>query len=420
VLNDKGALAPIIAQLAREEDPSVRAALTIALGQIGDKGAVPTLLDLLGDGNEIVAAAAAEAMQKLGSKLQEIPAAQAREAAKKLQALLDRNAASQNLREKAIGAMTELRDPSLLPAFRAVLNSPNESSLMKQRAIHGIGNIGDANTADDVGTMLRDADPGIRAAAVEELPNVNGIGYVRKLAQMLQPNQEAPEIQDKAWVSLEWFLPQLDTGIQQEFADQFLHNAPDKRAHLLEAKRDKELKSSDIKDVDDLPLTLQNLGETQMELQDYNAAAASYGAALVALSNQPDKFPPSSPRMIQLIRANMKALLRAGKYADAVKFADTAIKNDSSQDREMGALIVGEVKSLVADGSPSSSKKASDLIDEAQKLQGLPPSNSDDLKEIKNDIDQRTAKDKGSGSVPAGPVPVRATISNGASAEIPK
>jgi hypothetical protein len=124
--------------------------------------------------------------------------------------------------------------------------------------------------------------------------------------------------------------------------------------------------------------------------------------------------------MIQLIRANMKALLRAGKYADAVKFADTAIKNDSSQDREMGALIVGEVKSLVADGSPSSSKKASDLIDEAQKLQGLPPSNSDDLKEIKNDIDQRTAKDKGSGSVPAGPVPVRATISNGASAEIPK
>ena len=39
---------------------------------------------------------------------------------------------------------------------------------------------------------------------------------------------------------------------------------------------------------------------------------------------------------------------------------------------------------------------------------------------IKNTIDQRTAKEKGSGSVPDSPVPFRATISNGASAQMPK
>jgi HEAT repeat protein len=416
-LNDKQALAPIIAQLAREEDPAVRAALTNALGQIGDTAAVPTLLDLLGNGNDVVAASAAEAMQKLGSKLKDIPAGQARDAAKKLQALLVRPGASQSLREKAIGAMTELRDPSLLQAYRDVLNNPNESSLMKQRAIHGIGNIGDPKTADDIGTMLRDPDAGIKTAAVEEIAKVNGINYVRKLVEMLQPSAEAPDIQDKAWVALQFFLSQLDTGTLQDFADKFKDKAPDKRARLLDEKQTREVKSTDPKEIDDRPLTLQNLGETQMELQDYNGAAASYGQAIVAIG---DKLAPSSAQMIQLIRANMKALLRAGKYSDAIKFAETSIKNDSSQDREMSTLIVQELKDLMQDGSPSALKKALELIDEAQKLQNMPPKFYDDLRDFKNAIDQRTAKEKGSGSVPVTPVPFRATINNGASAEMPK
>ena len=108
--------------------------------------------------------------------------------------------------------------------------------------------------------------------------------------------------------------------------------------------------------------------------------------------------------------------------ADAINFAQISINNDSSQKSEMGGVILTELKTLVADGSPSSLKKASDLIDETLKQQslGLPQSNIDDLGDIKKAIDQRTAKEKGSGSVPDSPVPFRATISNGASAQMPK
>src|SRR5206468_2439195 len=100
-----------------------------------------------------------------------------------------------------------LRDETLLPVFQNVINDLNELPSMRQKAVHGVGLIGDPKTADLIGIKaLADPDVDVRAEAVKVLPLVSGSAYASKLVDMqVPPTADAPAVQDLAWTSLQAF-----------------------------------------------------------------------------------------------------------------------------------------------------------------------------------------------------------------------
>src|SRR5205807_4868444 len=112
-LNDPEAFDPLQAQLSIERDAQVRAALARALGAIGGVRAAPLLIGLLSDEATIVAKAAADAIRDLGARLHETNPELASKAVAALRPLLAKPARSESLRESAVEAIAELRDPSM-------------------------------------------------------------------------------------------------------------------------------------------------------------------------------------------------------------------------------------------------------------------------------------------------------------------
>ena len=400
VFNDRSALKLLIAQLDREEDPGVKAALARALGTIGDVQAAATLLPLLSDTHDTVVAAAAKALASLGPQLQNITRDQARQAAKQLQNLFGNSTPGTQLRQEVMGAMAQLRDDSLLPTFKAALNDPNEISQVKVHAIEGIANLKDEKSADDIIRALQDPDQDIRRAACEALPAVNGISASQRLVDMLQPGGDQPAVQEKAWDALRAFLPSLDVAQLEAFADEFGRATPalmEKKKVCLEQIRDKLIKSAETDKADKLALAHQQIGDVLMDptLADYDGAATEYDAAISTLA---PRYKPTDVRMVTLYRLRFQAILRSGKYSEAMAFAKEAIAAGAFDARDAGGWIVDEVTHLQSSASqnPVLLDKGSKLIDESQQLP-LPQSTRDSLNQMKTEITAQQDRNKGSG-----------------------
>jgi HEAT repeat protein len=413
VINDRTALKPLIDQLSQESDPAVKAELAKALGQIADVQALSTLLPLLDDSHDVVVTAAARALERLGPQLQNIPHDQEQRAATQLRIDFERSTPGTQLREAVLGAMASLRDPSLLQKFKDVLNDQNESAQAKIRAINGIANLKDERSADEIGRVLRnEQDAGIRAAAAEALPAVNGISSARTLVDILV-GPDDPGVQAKSWDSFQSFMPSLDNADLQAYADRFSKNKLwDKSVKCLMQIRDNLIKSGD-KDQgqrNDLALAHQNLANAMMQGDnpDYDGAAAEFDAAIAVRLND---YQPKSAVMTPLYRGRLQATLAAGKYSDAVDFAQNAINNGGLDNRDAGALIKDQVEQLRNAGgqNPVLLGNSIKLIDESARLD-LPDTIRGTLNQLKSDINKDIDRSKGSGFTTPGRTRIEAIL----------
>ncbi len=231
---------------------------------------------------------------------------------------------------------------------------------------------------------------------------MDGKSAAPQLVQLLKPGAENPAVQAKAWETLTGFLPELEGNELEVFADSFKDNKDTaKSVVVLRAKLEKETKAGEF---EDRAATLLNIGECLMDPQEkqYSDAAANFDAALTAYSGLPT---PNKTMLNSLIQKRTQALLLAGRYDDATRFADTSIKNDPSQTTIMGDLIEGEADRLSSDGeqSPDSLENALKLIDATRKNLTLPQRYLDDLGRTEADVRRAQAKNKGSGSTLAAP-----------------
>jgi HEAT repeat protein len=398
VLNDRSATTLLILQLQREPDADVKAALVKTLGQVGDVSVVTTLLPLLEDPHDVVKAGAARALAALGPQLANISRDQATQAGRQLKAIFDRTTPGSTLRQEVIGAMAELRDPTLLPVFKKALYDLNETPQVKKNAIKGIANLPSElaeKSADDIIHCLGDPDAIVRQAACEALPAVNGVGAATRLVDMLQPGADDPAVQAKAWDALNVFLSKLDLADLKNYANRFNDaGLIEKSKTCLETIRDKLLKSGDT---DQLALAHQSLGETLMNpaIADYDGAAAEFDAAIANLAPQ---YPPRHVRMVPLYRMRLQATLRGGKYPEAMNLANDAISKGALDPKDVGTYIKEEVNTLEteADKNPVLLDKAIKLIDESSKID-LPTPIRDQLTEEKTRVQQQMERNKGSG-----------------------
>jgi HEAT repeat protein len=401
--NDRDVLATVLKQLAQEPDAGVRAALISMLGQIGDLSAVPQLRRSLEDDRAIVAASAADALATLAPKIpHDDPLV--RQIAHQLQNVFDRTKTSDtdSLRGNVVKALAALHDPSSEPIFENVLNNPNESSTARTEAATGLGQLQNPATAALLQGFLNDDDPSVKLAVIDALKEVGGKSAAPQLVKMLQPGAENAAIQAKAWVALNSFLPLLDGTQLEEFADNFNqpgNHDPAKRVVILQAKLDKDTAAKS----DDRAPTLQNIGECFMDEQQkrYDDAVAAFNAAISAYEGLPGT---NKTTLNRVILWKMRALLKAGKYDDAMSFAKESISKDPSQTTDMGDIIVHEADDLSSEGqqNPALLAKASDLIKSANNLD-LPVRFKDDLRQIDDDVRKAQAKNKGSGSMQSTP-----------------
>lgn len=75
--------------------------------------------------------------------------------------------------------------PQAVPHLVAILNDPSQPTFLRQRAIVALGEIGSADAADDVQTMLNDSNPVIRYMAAIALTKMSGTAATSALIPLL-------------------------------------------------------------------------------------------------------------------------------------------------------------------------------------------------------------------------------------------
>jgi HEAT repeat protein len=145
----------LIDQLRVDDLDAVRSAV-VALGRIGDRRAVPALLDLLDDEHRELWVAAAGALSRLGDPL----------AFESLLPLIGDSDAA--VRQAAVGALNSIGHPAMSGRVCSMIADPNPH--VRESAIRIAGYFGYPECLDMVLQACRDDDELVRAAAIEQLP----------------------------------------------------------------------------------------------------------------------------------------------------------------------------------------------------------------------------------------------------------
>ncbi len=395
-INDRDALAGLLAQLTQETDPAVRAALAEALGPINNLQAVRPLLELVQGTSPTAARAAARALRSLGPKLIADDRELASKAAFILRSSLEAlpaNPANALLRESFIEAMRELRDPSLLPTYYSLLR--DESIETRRLALRAIGDIGRAESTNSVASFIDDRESRVRAAALEALANLPGAnGYTPQLIRHMDKAQEPEEsVRDASWRTLIAVLKDLNVEqLQAIVDDRLFRENPTNQFQVYKVLETKLAESVDRQN--DLANTQMTIGETLMKLKRWDEAADYFGKALAAKKAQPGT---SNLVLISLVENRMKALLQAAKFAEAVTFAASSIRENPESQQPLGAAIRQRAEELRVEGK---FEEASRLISAA--LQMDPPlaqQYRDQLNETERLIQTRK-REQGKGTPP--------------------
>jgi HEAT repeat protein len=150
-IGDRRALPALV---ERADDPlgSVRLALCQALGQLGDPAGVPTLTELLHDEDETIRLGAARALGKIQGAAGSRTLLSA--------ALLD---PSQTVRRHARKALAERRSPDVLPALTGALSGGTPE--VRAGAAQVLADLGDPSAVPALLRALEDPDARVRGAA---------------------------------------------------------------------------------------------------------------------------------------------------------------------------------------------------------------------------------------------------------------
>lgn len=148
---------------SRDASGLVRAAVAEAVGRYAVKAAFEALLQALNDDDEKVRLAAVMALATRNE-------AGAMEAIR-AQALTDQDVW---VRYRAAEALGEKRVTAAVPELLAIVQSAQESDILRRMAVQALGLIGDERATDVIKALLADNDQGLAAAAEEALNRLLG------------------------------------------------------------------------------------------------------------------------------------------------------------------------------------------------------------------------------------------------------
>jgi len=194
--HDRRAVEPLI-KLLHDSVSAVRAAAADTLGHCSDPGAVNHLVGFLRDPDPEVSAAAARSLNRLGWKpgsdsqrtLQLLAMGNMQQLVKLgqegVEPLLEMlRSGSPNKQFSAVKALSEIRDPRVLPAMIGALS--NESTSVRVAALGTLERLADATAFPEVEKLLRDPDAHVRGAAVETALRCGDVRAVPALTACLK------------------------------------------------------------------------------------------------------------------------------------------------------------------------------------------------------------------------------------------
>jgi len=390
-LNDRTAFDPIALQLVVESDARVRAALVRTLGVMREEPrSVPLLLRMLDDPSSNVIVAVTNAIgdggdSALGSYLATKDAASARQIARRLNSIFNERFSSGEtsaMRESTLRAMVALRQPELLPSYRALLTADaGEPARIRQLALQGIGNIGDPQTAPLVVDKLDDESGDVRADAVRALGRVSeDFTHAETLFRRLDPAVEPDErVRKEVWETIRQLLPLASRNQLELWPDRFENDAI-KRVDVLAALvvlDDRAGNQSDLVD------HLTGLGDTQLQLGRYADALVTFNRALLLAGSQ-----GLGQFKVRLTELTLDAHLKSRDYRAAVDFAAKTLQSEG----DAYQIIVGPKLKLEAQKLADASQlaEAKMLIEQALAMSPqLGLQYRGDLTDLRNSVNSR-------------------------------
>ena len=150
------------AALRSDASEKVRETAAWALGERGDRSAIPALVAALGSRNVEIRRKAVWAMGEIGPK----------SAPPELIAML--KDPDEDVRATTAWALHEIEDPAAVPGLQAALNAEKDES-MQELYIRALGAIGE-KSVDAIRGMLTSSNPRIKAMAVRALAGGDATG----------------------------------------------------------------------------------------------------------------------------------------------------------------------------------------------------------------------------------------------------
>jgi HEAT repeat protein len=392
-INDQEAAPALIVQLGRENDVRIRLKIAAALGRMNNLSAVPVLLRMLDDPYFAEAAAAADALAKLGGKLRQDNAQLAREATDDLQKTLDNRSADPaagDLRVNCVAGLAELADPRSLNTFRLVLK-PTESDAVHIAALRGLQNLKDPNSVPAITEYLKDPNPAVQLQAAEALEDLGNFDQADQLYGMLGPPTD-PHVQDAVWKDLQNIFKNGSVEDLNTWPDHFKDD-PEKRLVALQALRAALVREN--KDPQVVADEDQDIGETLMKMtpKHVDEAVKSYRSALDYWSGAGKNQPGGDAKLDDLVGAMLDTLLYGKKYQEAVDFTAKQLTISKEYELTVGREIEREANSLKESGDTGDARQ---LIEAALKITW--PENS----RYPGDLKQRLDDLGGPATAPAG------------------
>lgn len=387
-LNYAPALDAILAQLPREPNPEVRAALARSVAPIQDLRAVPILVSLLADSDNSVARAAALALKDLGPLLRrEGTVALVDTTAAALLGLLRRTTPqTDELREAAVDAMAPLARESLIPDLARLL-ARGESTRVRRNAIKALAEIGAAGRpeiADSIIPALEDSEAVVRLEAAQALQRLSRPETIASLLGRLDPRKEPDaSVREAAWRAIEAQLP--DTPPQQlvNILPQFSANDEQTRSRRIVVLKTVEDKYSAAKDEAKLAEVREELGRTYLLGGEPDNAIEPFRSALDYYKTQ-----RSQNAILTLNLRVLEAYLKAGKFEEAAQFAAAATRENAGNAEDMGRSIRNHAEELAKAGRDAA---ALDLIARSEQMDPpLPDTFRKRLRDVEIEIRRRT------------------------------
>lgn len=165
-LKAKKALHPLMMEYLNDEDPDVRCDAAASLGEIGDREAIPALIQSLKDGDGLVRVSAIGALAKIGDPIAVEPLIHAMVSPGSFPYMLGVLSGDTRweIRERAAEALGHIRDPRSVQGLMDILHD-EDVDLMLETVFQSLVQSGDRRGLDAVATYLKDTDTSVRRKA---------------------------------------------------------------------------------------------------------------------------------------------------------------------------------------------------------------------------------------------------------------
>ena len=187
----RSAVPALINVLLNDDDDALRSEAAGTLGELGDKRAVPALINALNDDDEWIRASAVDALGELGDK-SAVPAL--------INALNDER---RWVRTRVTSALGKLGDKSAVPTLINILNKDDlllsgadvlDMLLAQPTAAQGLGELGDRSAVPALINALNDDDSGVRKNAAFAVAKLDDKRAAPTLIEVIGDDSEDLEI----------------------------------------------------------------------------------------------------------------------------------------------------------------------------------------------------------------------------------